>query len=186
MRTICLAAATIIFAATIEAPALEYIPCDVRCETVTVGPAPGKASKRRSVMPRGGNYTTVATAAGMEITGSSAFIYKAKAVIDDLVASGQKPLRVKCLSYAKSHVPGSLHFRGLACDVDQSGWGKTRISRQALSLAIAKVGLRDGCEFRDWGHFDAGPHLPRARVLRNCGRAYADAVDGRTTVAAGD
>jgi hypothetical protein len=126
-----------------------------------------------------GHYTTVTTSAGIEITGEASFISTAQAVIDDLVAAGYKPRRVSCLNYGASHVSNSLHYRGRACDVDQHGWGRTPAPHSTLTAIVLRHGLRDGCEFRDWGHFDNGPHLPYARIVRSCGAAYAEAVGAR-------
>lgn len=121
-------------------------------------------------------FVTVETAAGISITGEPSFIAKAAAVISDLADAGYKPRKLTCLSYSKSHVKGSYHFRGRACDVAQCGWGCTPAPKVVLRLIVARHGLRDGCEFNDAGHFDDGPRLPFARILRNCGAAYAAVV----------
>lgn len=122
-----------------------------------------------------GPYGTVPTAAGIEISCAPGFCGPAQAVIADLVASGFTPNDLG--SYARGgHVHGSYHYRSRAVDVAQCGWGCTPAPKQTLRMIVASHGLRDGCEFRDSGHFDDGPHLPYKRILRNCGRAYADAV----------
>lgn len=122
------------------------------------------------------SFVTVETAAGISITGEPAFIVKAAAVISDLADAGYKPRKLTCLSYSRTHVKGSYHFQGRACDVAQCGWGCTPAPKVVLRLIVARHGLRDGCEFRDAGHFDDGPRLPFARVLRHCGAAYAAVV----------
>lgn len=140
-------------------------------------------AERRQASPRAsqgesarGGYLTVPTAAGIALVAAPSFAGPAAAVIADLVAAGYKPRKLGSLSFARSHVPGSYHFRAKAVDVDQCGWGCTPAPKQTLRMIVARHGLRDGCEFRDAGHFDAGPHLPHARVVRNCGREYADAI----------
>lgn len=142
--------------------------------TAARAPAARKAPRRA---PEGqtarGRFTTVSAAGGLTLTGEPGFVSKAASVVGELVAAGYTPKRVTCLSYSKRHVRGSFHFRGRACDVDQTGWGRTPAPKVVLRLIVARHGLRDGCEFRDAGHFDDGPRLPFARVLRNCGAAYA-------------
>jgi hypothetical protein len=116
------------------------------------------------------------TMGGIEVTVAQRFAGPAAAVIAELIGSGYQPKKLGSLSWARSHVSGSYHHRAEAIDVDQCGWGCTPAPKQVLRMIVARNGLRDGCEFRDAGHFDDGPHLPYARVLRNCGRAYADAI----------
>jgi hypothetical protein len=108
---------------------------------------------------------TVETAAG-PVTVAPEFAGKIVPFIEAVVAlTGEKPTRIKCYSRAASHVPGSLHFSGRACDFAQSGWGRTSYKVMYRIAALARAyGLRDGCEFRDWGHIDDGPHLPPART----------------------
>lgn len=102
---------------------------------------------------------TVPTAAGIDITVAPDFAPKITAFIADLVATtGYKPRRIHCYA-SGGHVRGSLHYSGHACDFDQSGWGKTARAMYRVAGLVAKYGLRDGGEFRDWGHIDNGPHL---------------------------
>lgn len=97
----------------------------------------------------------VHTAAGITITVSPQFAPKIEGFIRDLVASGYHPRRIHC--YARSgHVRHSLHYTGNACDFDQRGWGLTDRMMYHVSGLAAKWGLRDGAEFRDWGHIDNG------------------------------
>lgn len=143
-----------------------------------------RASRSKSAgssSQQGPSYVVRQTALG-PIEVAPGFADKAAAVANELAAAGHK-VRIKCRSFGASHVENSLHFRSRACDVCQSGWGRTCVPRSLLTWIVSKHGLRDGCEFRDWGHFDDGPHLLRARVIKNCGLAYADAVDGRRHLA---
>jgi hypothetical protein len=108
-----------------------------------------------------GQYVTVPTAAGINITVAQKMVAPITGFIADLKARGYQPKKINCLNYSRSHVPGSLHFRGLACDFDQHGWGRTAPAMYRVADLVAKWGLRDGGEFRDWGHIDMGPHLRR-------------------------
>lgn len=106
--------------------------------------------------PRG--LVAVATAAGITITVAPAFANKILPFIAALAARGYKPRKIHC--YASSnHVPNSLHYTGHACDFDQTGWGKTARPMYHVGALVLQYGLRDGAEFRDWGHIDDGPHL---------------------------
>lgn len=82
--------------------------------------------------------------------------------------TGKKPARIKCHA-TSGHVANSLHYRGRACDFEQCGWGCTPYKVMYAVHALAKkYGLRDGCEFADWGHIDDGPHLPAKRIRGKC------------------
>lgn len=138
----------------------------------TSGAAPARPGRGYEVRQTGLGPIEVATG----------FADRAVAVANE-VAAGHPGVKITCRSFSKSHVRGSFHFRARACDVCQHGWGRTCVPRAELTAIVVRHGLRDGCEFRDWGHFDDGPHLPRSRVIRNCGVAYADAVDGKRQIA---
>ena len=60
--------------------------------------------------------------------------------------------------YARwGHVHLSQHHVGNACDIEQSGWGRTSYRAMYRIAGLAhKWGLRDGCSFGDCGHVDAG------------------------------
>lgn len=103
----------------------------------------------------------VTTAAGIVIKVAPAFAPKIEGFIADLVARGYTPHRISCYSWAASHVANSLHHTGMACDFDQRGWGLTARPMYHVADLVEKWGLRDGGEFRDWGHIDMGPHLRR-------------------------
>lgn len=109
-------------------------------------------------------YCHPETAAG-RITIACDLAPKMVGFINDVVARGFRG-PVHCLSYSKSHVAHSLHFRGEACDFAQRGWGRTvPVMRRVADLA-AKWGLRDGCTFRDCGHVDSGRSIGRVRMVR--------------------
>jgi len=103
---------------------------------------------------------TIDTAAGIPITVAADFAPKISAFISAMVARGYHPRHIGC--YARGgHVRGSLHYSGHACDFDQTGWGKTRRPMYHVRALANSLGLRDGGEFRDWGHIDDGEHLHR-------------------------
>ena len=119
---------------------------------------------RRASHYTGNGLVTVATAAGLDITVAPGFASKIEGFIGDLVARGYHPHQIHCYA-SGGHVQGSLHYSGHACDFDQRGWGLTAKPMYHVADLVAKWGLRDGGEFRDWGHIDDGPHLNRHRRL---------------------
>lgn len=123
-------------------------------------------SRRRShrvarVISLAGNLVTVQTAAGLPITVAANLAGKFQGFIADLVASGYKPRYIGCFARG-GHVSHSRHYAGAACDIDQTGWGKTARPMYHVAALAAKYGLRDGCTFRDCGHVDDGARLRRA------------------------
>jgi hypothetical protein len=113
-----------------------------------------------------GGLVTVSTAAGIDIKVNPSFAPKIVAFIADLVATGYKPKQIHCAAHG-GHVSGSRHYSGAACDFDQRGWGKTAPAMYKVAALARKHGLRDGGDFRDWGHIDDGARLTRvARVHR--------------------
>ena len=124
-----------------------------------------RAAKRRidangNAVARSG-LITVPTAAGIDITVNPEFAPKIQGFIKDMVDAGYHPQRIHCYSLSRSHVAGSLHFSGRACDFNQHGWGKTDRPMYHVAALAQKWGVRDGCTFRDCGHIDAGTPLGR-------------------------
>lgn len=75
-------------------------------------------------------------------------------VINELVKAGYKG-PVDCASGSHSHVPGSKHYSGNACDFDQCGWGCVHdpiMKTKTAAAIISKWGLTNGCAFSDCGH----------------------------------
>ena len=105
----------------------------------------------------------VNTAAGIQIQVAGDFAAKIEGFIADVVARGYHPHQIHCYA-SGGHVRGSLHYSGHACDFDQRGWGKTAAPMYHVADLCRKWGLRDGGEFRDWGHIDSGGHLSRAEL----------------------
>jgi len=126
---------------------------------VREGSRQAAANERRELAPAhhhmSGRVVTIQTAAN-PITVSANIAGKMRALIDDLVAHGYRG-HVTCL--ASGHMPRSLHHTGEACDFAQTS--RNRVAAGAgimyhASSIIAAHGLRDGCSFRDCGHFDSG------------------------------
>lgn len=99
------------------------------------------------------SMVTVSTAAGIKITVHPAYAAKFQALIAELVAEGHKPRAIGC--YALGHKAGSNHAIGAACDIDQTGWGRTSGFMYHAGGAIRANGLYDGCAFGDCGHVEA-------------------------------
>lgn len=121
------------------------------------------ASHHRTVSLASG-LVTVQTAAGISITVASHLASQFQGFISDLVAQGYKPKHIGCFARG-GHVSNSRHYAGAACDIDQSGWGKTARPMYHVAALAAKHGLRDGCTFRDCGHVDDGSSV-RKRYAR--------------------
>lgn len=115
---------------------------------------------------RAADLVTIQTAAGISITvANDEFARRIAGFIGDLVASGRRPSRVHCYSWAASHVAHSLHHSGHACDFNGSASRWSRMNGHRVSPLARKWGLRDGCDFvvrrgrrrvPDCGHIDAG------------------------------
>ena len=108
---------------------------------------------RAHITDANGNLVTVQTAAGIPIKVHPAFASKFQSLIATLVAEGHKPRFITC--YARGHKSGSNHAWGGACDIDQTGWGRTSAFMYHAGSAIKSAGLYDGCSFRDCGHVEA-------------------------------
>jgi hypothetical protein len=125
-------------------------------------------SKREAVKASARGLETVSSAAG-PITVAPSFAASIQGFIADVVARGFKG-PVHCFSLSRSHVPGSLHFTGNACDFAQRGWGKTVALMYHVRDLALKWGLRDGCTFGDCGHIDSGTR--EARLAYNGHNLY--------------
>lgn len=106
-----------------------------------------------SVSARG--LITVPTAAGISVTVSPAFAPKVQSFVAALVARGYRPHSIHCAA-SHGHVRNSRHYSGNACDIDQTGWGRTRAPMYHVAGLAHSLGIRDGCSFRDCGHIDDG------------------------------
>lgn len=168
-----LAIAILLLAMPAPAHARETITCDLRgCSDRIPSTASHQAvharehHRRRAPPPavdangNGSRLIHVSTAAGIDITVAPDFAPKIEGFIADVVARGYHPRQIHCYA-SGGHVRGSLHYSGQACDFDQRGWGLTARPMYHVADLAEKWGLRDGGEFRDWGHIDMGPHLRR-------------------------
>jgi hypothetical protein len=64
---------------------------------------------------------------------------------------------VHCAAPNGTHVRHSLHHTGRACDMAQTGWGRSAAKIMYHASAIlARFGVNDGCTFRDCGHISVG------------------------------
>lgn len=108
--------------------------------------------RERAVASSAG-LVTVQTAANIKITVHPAYVGKFQALIADLVRQGHKPKFITC--YARGHKAGSNHAWGGACDIDQTGWGRTSGFMYHADSTIHANGLYSGCAFRDCGHVEA-------------------------------
>lgn len=106
--------------------------------------------------PAHARLVTVPTAAGINITVADDMADAMQGFIADIVAAGVRPSQIHCYNLAASHVPNSLHFSGHACDFDGSANRFAAMNRHRVSAIAHRHGLRDGCDFNDCGHIDAG------------------------------
>jgi hypothetical protein len=109
---------------------------------------------RSPVAVAGLNLVTVETKAG-PITVASDLADKFVGFINSLPYT---PRHVSCFARG-GHVAHSRHYAGAACDVDQTGWGRTAGPMHHITALAAQFGLRDGCSFGDCGHVDDGQVL---------------------------
>lgn len=111
------------------------------------------AAKRQKPTQRASGLITIDTAANIKITVHPYYADKFRSFIAELVAQGHKPRFITC--YARGHKSGSNHAWGGACDIDQTGWGRTSSFMYHAKSTIHSAGLYDGCSFGDCGHVEA-------------------------------
>jgi hypothetical protein len=98
---------------------------------------------------RASGLVTVPTAAGINITCSTAFAGEAASLIADAVAHGIKFTRITCHSTAHSH-----KYRHGAC-VSNHCTGDAMDTHPSIPAHLVReAGLRSGCDFRDCPHVD--------------------------------
>jgi hypothetical protein len=141
---------------------------DARCTTLSVTtPISSSASRRQigtaerkshHVVDANGNtmMVTVQTAYGFNITVHPAYASKFQKFFALLKDRGYKvPASItRCWAPRGTHVPGSNHYIGAACDI-QTGWNRGPEFVYHISDVIKQAGLYDGCSFRDCGHVEA-------------------------------
>jgi len=142
---------------------------DARCTTLNVtAPLSSKAPilrgrdtserKPHHVVDANGNsmMVTVQTAYGFNITVHPAYASKFQKFFTLLKDRGYRvpPNIIKCWAPRGTHVAGSNHYIGAACDI-QTGWNRGPEFVYHMSDVIKQAGLYDGCSFRDCGHVEA-------------------------------
>ena len=114
--------------------------------------------KTRHVVDANGNsmLVTVQTAYGFNITVHPAYASKFLKFFALLKERGYKvPANItKCWAPHGTHVPGSNHYIGAACDI-QTGWNRGPEFVYHINDIVTQAGLFNGCSFRDCGHVEA-------------------------------
>ena len=103
-----------------------------------------------------GMLVTVQTAYGFNITVHPAYASKFQKFFALLKEHGYKvPANItRCWAPRGTHVAGSNHFIGAACDI-QTGWNRGPAFVYHMDDIIRQAGLYSGCAFRDCGHVEA-------------------------------
>jgi len=99
---------------------------------------------------------TVQTAFGFNITVHPAYASKFQKFFALLKEHGYKvPANItKCWAPHGTHVAGSNHYIGAACDI-QTGWNRGPEFVYHMNDIVMQAGLFNGCSFRDCGHVEA-------------------------------
>lgn len=112
----------------------------------------------RRALDANGNtaMVTVETAFGFNITVHPAYVSKFQKLFVLLKDGGHRvPAHItKCWAPRGTHVAGSNHYIGAACDI-QTGWNRGPAFVYHMNDMIKKAGLYDGCAFNDCGHIEA-------------------------------
>jgi hypothetical protein len=136
---------------------------DGRCSTLRVtAPASShtRASERKPHYPVDANgnriMVTVQTAYGFNITVHPAYAGKFQKFFALLKERGYKvPANItKCWAPHGTHVAGSNHYIGAACDI-QTGWNRGPQFVYHMNDIVEQAGLFNGCSFHDCGHVEA-------------------------------
>jgi hypothetical protein len=139
---------------------------DGRCATLKVT-APTSSSGRHirtserkphHAVDANGNsmMVKVQTAYGFNITVHPAYASKFQKFFALLKERGYKvPANItKCWAPHGTHVAGSNHYIGAACDI-QTGWNRGPEFVYHMNDIVKQAGLYNGCTFRDCGHVEA-------------------------------
>jgi hypothetical protein len=136
---------------------------DGRCTTLNVT-APtsshvrtSERKSRRAVDANGNSLmVTVQTAYGFNITVHPAYASKFQKFFALLKERGYKvPANItKCWAPHGTHVAGSNHYIGAACDI-QTGWNRGPQFVYHMNDIVEQAGLFNGCSFHDCGHVEA-------------------------------
>jgi hypothetical protein len=114
--------------------------------------------KPRHAVDANGNslMVTVQTAYGFNITVHPAYASKFQKFFALLKEHGYKvPANItKCWAPHGTHVAGSNHYIGAACDI-QTGWNRGPQFVYHMNDIVEQAGLFNGCSFHDCGHVEA-------------------------------
>jgi hypothetical protein len=136
---------------------------DGRCATLsatapTSGHSRSSERKPHHAVDANGNslMVTVQTAYGFNITVHPAYAGKFQKFFALLKEHGYKvPANItKCWAPHGTHVAGSNHYIGAACDI-QTGWNRGPEFVYHMNDIVIQAGLYNGCTFRDCGHVEA-------------------------------
>ena len=170
MKTAVLAALSVLVATPAEAGQTQLqnnvLPScdnDGRCMTLKAS-APASSPVRtsdpraRHVVDANGNslMVTVQTAYGFNITVHPAYAGKFQKFFALLKERGYNvPAGItKCWAPRGTHVAGSNHYIGAACDI-QTGWNRGPEFVYRMNDIVKQAGLYNGCLFHDCGHVEA-------------------------------
>ena len=174
MKVASLVALSVVITLPVEAAQADYRHnpssiCDNngRCTTLKVAlPTSSKTSglrlstKHRThrAVDANGNTTmvTVQTVYGFNITVHPAYASKFQKFFALLKDRGYRVPQhlTKCWAPRGTHVAGSNHYIGAACDI-QTGWNRGPAFVYHMTDLVKQAGLYDGCAFHDCGHIEA-------------------------------
>ena len=197
MKVVALAVLTVLIALPAEAVQRQnnFSPScnnDGRCTTSNASTASQTPSLRghhirtserkpHHVVDANGNsmLVTVQTAYGFNITVHPAYASKFFKFFALLKERGDKvPANItKCWAPRGTHVPGSNHYIGAACDI-QTGWNCGPAFVYHMDDIVNKLAC--ACTFRDCGYVEAvrGTHN-RAQPLRRHGKIQIGTIDSK-------
>ncbi|MGB8094201.1 MAG: hypothetical protein WCF62_26385 [Pseudolabrys sp.] len=168
MKVVALAVLTVLIALPAEAGQRQNnlsSSCDNdgRCTTLSVTAStsshirPSERKPHQAVDANGnGLMVTVQTAYGFNITVHPSYASKFQKFFALLKERGYKvPANItKCWAPHGTHVAGSNHYIGAACDI-QTGWNRGPEFVYHMNDIVMQAGLFNGCSFRDCGHVEA-------------------------------
>ena len=136
---------------------------DGRCTTLSAAALTSNSKhtserKPHHAVDANGNslMVTVQTAYGFKITVHPAYASKFQKFFALLKERGYKVSAhmTKCWAPHGTHVAGSNHYIGAACDI-QTGWNCGPEFVYHMDEIVKKADLYNGCTFRDCGHVEA-------------------------------
>jgi len=132
-----------------------------RCTTLNVTVPPSiKAPSLRRTSERKTHRAVDANGNSMMVTVQTAYGFSVRQQVSEIFAllkeHGYKvPANItKCWAPRGTHVAGSNHYIGAACDI-QTGWNRGPEFVYHMSDVVKQAGLYNGCSFHDCGHIEA-------------------------------